>query len=176
MPMEKQKYEIVLEAIEAGNQTTETLMELLEAKSSRSVSNQFKFINVLKKFPVLDEATGFYKVLDEAAYEELLKTQPASKEAEKKWTVDPQAKKNTLESRFSTKISRMNAAKAKVDTDPDNMVFKLRNTIAECEFHLANIALTDFQKGICTEINLTVDEYKEAEDLNVLQETAKAVA
>ena len=70
----------------------------------------------------------------------------------------------------------MNAAKAKVDTDPDNMVFKLRNTIAECEFHLANIALTDFQKGICAEINLTVDEYKEAEDLNVLQETAKAVA
>ncbi len=171
--MEKEKYELVLEAIEAGSQTTETLMELLEAKSSRAVSNQFKFINVLKKYPVLDEGTGFYKVLTQEEYEEVLKKAPA-KEAEKKWTADPQTKRNTLESRLGSKISKMNAAKAKVDGDPENTVFKLRDTIATCEFHLAHIAVTEFQAAICIEIGMSIELYKEATDLNALQEAAKS--
>lgn len=171
--MEKQKYEIVLEAIEAGGQTMESLMELIESKSARGVSNQFKFINVLKKFPVADEG-GIYRIVGEAEYDELTKSSAKAKEAEKKWTKDPQSKRATLESRLASKISKMNAAKAKFDADPSSAVLKLRNTIAVCEFHLANIARTEFETSICTELGLSLEQYKECEDLNPVQEEAQA--
>ncbi len=174
--MQKEKYEIVLEAIEKGGQTMETLMALIEAKSSRAVTNQFKFINVLKKYPVMSEQEGAYVILNAEEYEAHLASASEDSEAEKKWTAKPQNKRVTLESRLNMKVSRMNAAKRKLDADPDNTELKLKNTISVCEFHLANIALTKFQEKMCEELGVSLDNYKQISDLDVAQEEAKAVA
>jgi len=172
--MEKEKYELVLEAIEAGGQTDDTLMELIGTKSVRGVKNQFKFINVLKKYPHFDDEKGEYVILNAEQYEAAQKKAGAAKEAEKKWTKDPQNKRITLESRLNTKTSRMNAAKRKLDADPDDVRTKLRHTMAVCDYNLAMLNLSDFQKDMCEELGMTMDQYLDCPDLDAAQEEAQA--
>ena len=171
--MEKEKYELVLEEIEKGGQTMETLMTLLEAKSPRAITNQFKFINVMKKYPYFDEEKGEFVILGPDDWEKVNTKAKADKEAEKKWTANPQNKRTTLESRLNAKVSRMNAAKRKLEADPDDTALKLKNTIAVCEFHLANLTLSEFQQKMTEELGISLDVYKDIADLDAAQEDAK---
>jgi len=173
---EKEKYELVLEAIEAGGQTDETLIELLGAKGIRAVKMQFKFINVMKKFPHLNEETGTYVILEQAEWDEVQEAAGVSKEAEKKWTAHPQNKRVTLEARLNTKVSRMNAARRKFDAEPRDVALKLKNTVAICEFHLANLTLSDFQKKMCRELSIDFSTYQDIVDLDSTQDEIKAAS
>jgi len=173
--MEKEKWEIVLEAIEKGGQTDETLMDLLDAKSKRAVTNQFAFIKVLKRYPIFDEESGVYVIIEGAdAYAEHVKTNQSAAEAEKKWTANPQKKRETLESRLNTKTSKMNQEKGKLNDSPDDMKCKLKSTMATCDFHLAVINLTEFKEAICAELSITAEQYMKAEDLDAVQAERKS--
>lgn len=168
--MDQEKYEIVLEAIEKGGQTDESLMELLDAKTMRSVKAQFKFIHVLKKYPVFSEEKGEYIILSKEEYASAQEKKAAAKEAEKKWTKNPQNRRTTLVSRVNTKTSRMNGAKKKLDADPDNIRLKLRHTHAVCEYQLAVLDLTEFNQTMCAELEITIEQLAEVVDLDALQQ------
>ena len=175
---EKEKYEIVLEAIEAGDQTDETLMKMLDAKNMRSVKAQFKFINVLKKWPYFNEEKNAYDIFegDKGEWEKFQAKLNPKKEAEKKWTKNPQNRRTTLISRVNTKTSKMNTAKKKLDADPDNVRLKLRNTHAICEYQLSVLDLTEFNQLMCEELGISIEQLAEVGDLDSLQQEKMAAA
>jgi hypothetical protein len=172
--LEKQKYEIVLEAIEKGGATTESLLKLLDSTNKRSLTNQINFINVLKKFPV-ENKDGVYVILNEEQYVQYLNKTGATVNGgkSKKYTEDPQGKYDKLTYRLREAISLLNKAKAALNNNSENTRLKLKHAIALSKFHLINLDVDDFQKKIAKELGVTVEQIKESEDLNELLEQVK---
>jgi len=169
---EKEKYEILLDAIEAGGATDETLTALVGAKSAKSLPSQFKYIHVLKKYPVKGD-DGVYIITDKDTYAKIKEKGKAPEKAPK-LTVKPQEKKENLLKALQAKTISMNKAGEKAKTDCNNDLSIWRNKAAICNFNVARILYVQFKEKVCAELRLTEPEFDAYEDLTKLRDVLQS--
>jgi len=169
--MEKMMYERIIELIEAGSCTDEMLFKLTGVESTRSLTKYWNQIETRELFHVKD---GDHHLLVTQAESESMKSgSGAAKSKVKKWTDDPQAKRKMYDTRLTTKIGKVGAAKKKLEGNENDAILKLRLTISTCEYHIANLQRAEFRKEICEELVIDGDYMDGCTDLNDLQEQRK---
>lgn len=169
MTEEKENYELVIDAIEEGGATDETLVTMLGAKSPKSLPSVFKFCHVLKKFPIKGEDGVYYLVLSKAEYDS---AKESGKVPLKPKTLmkDPQGRKVQLEKSLQAKTIAMNKAaeKAKVDCNSTLTIWKHKGAV--CSFNIAKLTYMEFRDKMVKELDITSDTFSDCDSLNAYRD------
>lgn len=169
--MPKMMYEQLIDMIQAGNCTDEMLTKLAGVESTRSLT---KFWNQIETRGLFHAKDGDIHVLVTSDEADKMKASSGSPKAKtKKWTEDPNDRRKLFDTRLTTKIGKVSAATTKLEGNENDQILKLRLTIANCEYHIANIQRAAFRIDICKELRLTEDELDANKDLNLQQEIVK---
>jgi len=164
------KRTVILEAIQAGGATKESLMELAEC-SSASLATNFTYLRLMGKYPVKNDDDTF-AIVTEAEWAEITADRKAKAVDRKVSTPKtPVELFKMAEKRLERCNKALEVAQQKAEHFGDSEIVQLRLTITTAEARLAQLCLDDAAKGL-TEADLeALDTTPDEVDTDTTEDT-----
>lgn len=126
----------ILEAIQAGGATKESLIEMAET-TPKGLSSQFTYLRMMGFCPMLQEDKT-YKIVTAEEWE----THRAEVAANSKTkTLSPEKRAEKAQKRYDRGVTGLENATKRAEGNPDNVLYGLQKQKAEIELKIADLEL-----------------------------------
>ena len=149
MAEEKSKREIVLEALQAGGATMESLMAAADCKYA-SIMSIFSTLRLMGHYPVKDvenpetkELT--YRLVDAEEWEAIKAERAEKAKAKREPALTPEQQIERAKKTVARTEKAMKAAIERANKNEDSELLQLRAEKAQLEFRIAEIVLAELQ-------------------------------